>query len=74
MGVRNGAERDSDERGVLTGTRELEEVLLLELHEDAAFDLDKLIRHEECEDRVRVRVDGHVECHELVEQHQAMCD
>lgn len=59
-------------RSRLTGAGELEEVLLLELLEHAALDLDELIGHEQGEDRVRVGVDGDIERDELVEEDEGM--
>ncbi|KJR80299.1 uncharacterized protein SPSK_05031 [Sporothrix schenckii 1099-18] len=52
------------------GARQLERVFLFRALEHAALDLDKLVRHEQRQQRVRVRVDGHVERNHLVEEHR----
>lgn len=57
-----------------TGTRELEQVLLLKLLEHAPLDLDKLVRQQQRQQRVRVRVDGNVESNELVEEDEGVSD
>lgn len=50
------------------GAGELEEVLLFDALEDAAFNFDKLVRHEQREQGVGVGVDGHVQRDDLVEE------
>lgn len=49
------------------GASELKHVLLFEFFEHAALDLDKLIGHQQSQERVGVRVDGYVEGYDLVE-------
>lgn len=50
------------------GAGELKVVFLFEALEDGALDLDKLIRQQEGEEGIGVRVDGHVERNDLVKQ------
>lgn len=50
------------------GAGELEEILFFEFFEDGAFDFDKLVGHEECEERVGVGIYSDVEGHDLVEE------
>lgn len=50
------------------GAGELEVVFLFEALEDGALDLDKLIRQQEGEEGIGVRVDRHVERNDLVKQ------
>lgn len=54
-------------RAFRTGTRELKQIFLFKLLEDASFDFDELIRNEQGEQSVRVGVDGDIQCHQLIE-------
>ena len=49
--------------------RHLEEVLALALFEDVALELDKVVRDEQRDQNVVVRVQRDVERHSVVEQH-----
>lgn len=53
---------------------ELEEILLLDLLEDTALDLYKLVRHEQAEQRVGIRVHGDIQSDDLVEQAHGVDD
>jgi hypothetical protein len=50
------------------GTGELEGILLLKPLEDATLDLDELVRDEQCEQSVGVRVDSDIEGRDLIEK------
>src|ERR1700712_3161485 len=47
---------------------ELKEILLLDLLEDTALDLYKLVRHKQAKQGVRIRVHGDIQGDNLVEQ------
>ena len=53
-----------------TAAGDLEEVLLGVLLEDAALEFDELVAHQHRDQQTRLRVEGHVEGHHLIEQHQ----
>jgi hypothetical protein len=55
-----------------TSTHDLEQIVFLKLLKHTALDLDELIRDQEGQERMVVRVDGNVECDHLVHHHQRM--
>lgn len=52
----------------------MEEVFFFEFLEHGAFDFDELVRHEEGEEGVGIRVHGHIERDDLVEESRGMDD
>lgn len=58
--------------GIHTCTRDLEEVVLLKLLEDATFDFHKLVRHEESQQSVIIGVDSNVQGDHLVYHDEGM--
>ena len=56
------------------GARHLEEILFFDFLEDGGFDLDELVGHEKGQESVGVRVDGHVQGYDLVEERRCVDD
>lgn len=56
-----------------TCARHLEHIFLFELFEHCSFDFHKLVGHKQRKEGVGIRVDGHIESHQLIEEHCCMC-
>jgi len=57
-----------------TCTSDLKKVVLLKLFEHAPLDFNELVRHEECQECVIVRVDGNVKGDGLIDHHEGVHD
>ena len=57
-----------------TCTSDLKKVVFLKLFEHASFDFNELVRHEECQECVIVRIDGNVKGNGLIDHHEGVYD